>query len=88
LKYCVPIAAFCFIGAVGWEVLDLPTPSKLDGKSRYEYHEKWSQEYLETQLQTKPAENDTHAHQAIPAEATVTTVAVSQSDLEVHGGEQ
>ena len=88
LKYCVPIAAFCFIGAVGWEVLDLPTLNNLDHKSRYEYHEKWSQEYLETQQQTKPAENDTHAHQAIPAEATVTTVAVSQSDLEVHGGEQ
>jgi NADH-quinone oxidoreductase subunit H len=88
LKYCVPIAAFCFIGAVGWEVLDLPTPTNLDGKSRYEYHEKWSQEYLKTQRQTKPVENDAHAHQAIPAASIVTTVAVSQSDLEVNGGKQ
>jgi NADH-quinone oxidoreductase subunit H len=88
LKYCVPIAAFCFIGAVGWEVLDLPTPNNLDEKSRYEYHEKWSQDYLKTQRQTKPAENDIHVQQAVPAEATVTTVAVSQGDLEVNGGKQ
>ena len=88
LKYCVPIAAFCFIGAVGWEVLDLPTPNNLDEKSRYEYHEKWSQDYLKTQRQTKSAENDIHVQQAVPAEATVTTVAVSQGDLEVNGGKQ
>jgi hypothetical protein len=80
----VPIAAFCFIGAVGWEVLDLPTPTNLDGKSRYEYHEKWSQEYLKT----KSVENDAHANQAIPAASIVTTVTVSQSDLEVNGGKQ
>jgi len=43
---------------------------------------------LETQRQTKPAENDTHAHQAVPDEAIITTVAVSQSDLEVNGGKQ
>ncbi len=88
LKYCVPIAAFCFIGAVGWEVLDLPTPNNLDEKSRYEYHEKWSQDYLKTQREPVPTENDTHAQQAVPAEAIVTTVAVSQSDLEVNGGKQ
>ncbi len=88
LKYCVPIAAFCFVGAVGWEVLDLPTPNNLDEKSRYEYHEKWSQDYLKTQREPVPTENDTHAQQAVPAEAIVTTVAVSQSDLEVNGGKQ
>jgi NADH-quinone oxidoreductase subunit H len=26
LKYCVPISAFCFLGAVGWQVADVPTP--------------------------------------------------------------
>ncbi len=88
LKYCVPIAAFCFVGAVGWEVLDLPTPNNLDEKSRYEYHEKWSQDYLKTQREPVPTENDTHAQQAVPAEAIGTTVAVSQSDLEVNGGKQ
>jgi len=88
LKYCVPIAAFGFIGAVGWEVLDLPTPNNLDEKSRYEYHEKWSHEYLETQQQTKPAANDRHARQAVPTEAIITTVAVSQNAVEVNGGKQ
>jgi NADH-quinone oxidoreductase subunit H len=24
LKYCVPIAAFCFVGAVAWQVLEIP----------------------------------------------------------------
>jgi NADH-quinone oxidoreductase subunit H len=26
LKYCVPLAAICFIGATGWKLLDLPSP--------------------------------------------------------------
>ncbi|ADB17809.1 NADH dehydrogenase (quinone) [Pirellula staleyi DSM 6068] len=29
LKYCVPLAAFCFIGAVAWRLLELPTPSDI-----------------------------------------------------------
>jgi hypothetical protein len=68
--------------------LDLPTPNNLDKKSRYEYHEKWSQEYLKTTQQGKTVENDTPARQAVPAAAIVTAVAVSQSDLEVKGGKQ
>ena len=73
---------------MGWEVLDLPTLNNLDHKSRYEYHEKWSQDYLKTQREPVSTENDTHAQQAVPAEAIVTTVAVSQSDLDVNGGKQ
>lgn len=30
LKYCVPIAAICFLGALAWEALDLPSPNNLD----------------------------------------------------------
>lgn len=26
LKYCVPISAFCFLGAVAWQAADVPTP--------------------------------------------------------------
>lgn len=29
LKYCVPLAAICFLGAVGWRLLELPTPSDI-----------------------------------------------------------
>ncbi len=30
LKYCVPLAAVCFLGALGWVVLQLPSPNGLD----------------------------------------------------------
>ena len=39
LKYCVPIAAVCFVGAMTWETLDLPS---LNTNNRYEVHEDWS----------------------------------------------
>jgi NADH-quinone oxidoreductase subunit H len=29
LKYCVPLAAFCFIGAVFWQLNELPSPNNL-----------------------------------------------------------
>ena len=29
LKYCVPIAAFCFVGALAWQAFDLPSPNDL-----------------------------------------------------------
>jgi len=29
LKYCVPLAAICFLGAVAWQALDLPSPNHL-----------------------------------------------------------
>ena len=27
LKYCVPLAAFCFVGALSWQLFDLPSPN-------------------------------------------------------------
>ena len=30
LKYCVPIAAICFLGALAWEAFDMPSPNNLD----------------------------------------------------------
>lgn len=41
LKYCVPIAAVCFVGSMTWETLDLPS---LNTINRYEVHEDWSEE--------------------------------------------
>jgi NADH-quinone oxidoreductase subunit H len=29
-KYCVPIAAFCFVGALGWQFADLPSLNRID----------------------------------------------------------
>jgi len=29
LKYCVPLASVCFLGAVGWEAFDIPSPNHL-----------------------------------------------------------
>jgi NADH-quinone oxidoreductase subunit H len=45
LKYCVPLAAFCFIGAVMWKVLDWPSPHDFApqtwGRSFAETRENW-----------------------------------------------
>lgn len=43
LKYCFPLAAICFVGAVGWTLLHLPTPSNLPavGIDRASVREHW-----------------------------------------------
>ena len=43
LKYCVPIAAFGFLGALVWQVNQLPTFNDLPvvGINRFEAHESW-----------------------------------------------
>ena len=41
LKYCVPIAAVCFVGSMTWETLDLPSMNTIN---RYEVHEDWSED--------------------------------------------
>jgi NADH-quinone oxidoreductase subunit H len=45
LKYCVPLAAFCFVGAVLWKVSDLPSPHDLApytwGRTFAETRENW-----------------------------------------------
>lgn len=44
LKYCVPLASACFIGAVGWEVLDIWSPNHLHLGSRppHQVNEHWA----------------------------------------------
>ena len=41
LKYCVPLAAFCFLGALGWAILGLPTGAALTGFHRATVREHW-----------------------------------------------
>jgi NADH-quinone oxidoreductase subunit H len=45
LKYCVPLAAFCFIGAMLWKVCDIPSPHDAHaytfGRSFAETRENW-----------------------------------------------
>lgn len=44
LKYCVPLASVFFVGAVGWQVLDLPSPADwhLGTSPAYQVHEAWA----------------------------------------------
>ena len=43
LKYCVPIAAVCFLGALVWEAIDLPSPNDwgLMSKPKSTVRENW-----------------------------------------------
>lgn len=42
LKYCVPLAAICFLGAVGWQLWGLPSPNDLAPAARRgEVREAW-----------------------------------------------
>jgi len=63
LKYCVPLAAACFIGATGWKLLGVPSPNQLVPLYRPEQvHESWvlveeSQAAAKAEA-AKPAEAD------------------------------
>jgi NADH-quinone oxidoreductase subunit H len=42
LKYCVPLAAICFVGAVGWRLWGLPSPNHIvPAAHRGEVREAW-----------------------------------------------
>ena len=44
LKYCVPIAAACFLGALVWEAMDIPSPNNLNlmsGRPHSTVREHW-----------------------------------------------
>jgi NADH-quinone oxidoreductase subunit H len=44
LKYCVPLAAVCFIGATAWQIFRLPTPTTIN---RSEVRESWARRQLD-----------------------------------------
>ena len=37
LKYCVPLAAVCFVGVIGWQFADLPSPNDIDASIIQDY---------------------------------------------------
>ncbi|HTN76866.1 MAG TPA: NADH-quinone oxidoreductase subunit H, partial [Pirellulaceae bacterium] len=42
-KYCVPIACFCFVGVLGWQLADLPSLNDLaPAEPRGEVREHWA----------------------------------------------
>jgi NADH-quinone oxidoreductase subunit H len=59
LKYCVPLAAVCFMGAVGWQLLELPTANNLapvDPEGLGAVRETWLTENLEADSPTSLGE--------------------------------
>jgi NADH-quinone oxidoreductase subunit H len=52
LKYCVPLAAVCFIGATAWQLFQLPTPTTIN---RGEVRENWARRLMDRE---KPAQDD------------------------------
>ncbi len=64
LKYCVPIAAFGFLGTLFWQVNDMPTLNDLPGigVNRFEKRESWvlkaDAEYRESGVAPSPSDMD------------------------------
>jgi type III secretory pathway component EscT len=60
LKYCVPLAAFCFIGALLWTILGIPfandlAPNVAGAKLRGTVRESWTSQ--PAPVETSPAGN-------------------------------
>ena len=55
LKYCVPISAVCFVGAIGWVLLELPSPNVIN---RAEVREGWAQRMMVSSHQTPRDEQE------------------------------
>ena len=69
LKYCVPIAAICFLGALAWEAFDIPSPNDLDlmsSQPKSTVRENWV-----VPTRKLSSENKTTSNQ--PAPTTVTS---------------
>ncbi|MDE0734385.1 MAG: NADH-quinone oxidoreductase subunit NuoH [Pirellulaceae bacterium] len=63
LKYCVPIAAACFLGALVWEAMDIPSPNNLNlmsGRPHSTVREHW------VLPKNKPATDEETTQQARP----------------------
>ena len=66
LKYCVPIAAVCFLGALVWEAFDIPSPNDLDlmsSQPKSTVRENWV-------MPTKKISTEAEASSDKPAPAT------------------
>lgn len=64
LKYCVPIAAFCFVGALSWQLFSLPSPNDLvpvteSGKAGV--REPWVRKAMAGEVPTEEVANEVAA---------------------------
>ena len=80
LKYCVPVAAFCFIGALSWQLFALPSPNDLmpvtpAGKAGV--HEPWAARKISQNKDNNAAEGNSDDKIAVQAAEVFTDVAVT-----------
>ena len=72
LKYCVPLAAFCFLGAVGWKLMGAPSLNdeslKVKVREQWVYHERLAAK--KAAAAEKPAEKPAETT-PVPAQASV-----------------
>ena len=97
LKYCVPLAAICFVGVLTWQVVGLPTPNHwIPLAESGEVREPWAEQPLGTETREESdappetaSENeaviDTFA-QSTETESTVATTEVAPSGMSQMGG--
>jgi NADH-quinone oxidoreductase subunit H len=76
LKYCVPLAAICFIGATAWKLLDLPSPHDLapyTGGYRFaEVRENWVRTQQPIERPAPPPSPEVHPTPEVAAAQEVT----------------
>jgi NADH-quinone oxidoreductase subunit H len=86
LKYCVPLAAVCFLGAMFWQLFDGPTGNDLVGPSRGLQTESWvdaADRALQLDVQLAP---DAAIEDSPAADEAVMPVAVDRVIKEETGG--
>jgi NADH-quinone oxidoreductase subunit H len=66
LKYCVPLAAFFFLGAMFWQLFDFPTGPDLTGFNRGSQTELWVETADRDHPQADPVEDA--SAEAVPSE--------------------
>ncbi len=57
LKYCVPLAAICFVGTLSWQVLGLPTTGDVLGMGTYRPPYKVREQWVVNELATAAVTN-------------------------------
>jgi len=94
LKYCVPLAAVFFLGAMSWQLLDLPTGNDLVGFNRASQTEHWvemaDREFMKRveaeAAAAKAKEAPVMEEAAIPAILDAGRVSVNEAERAVEKG--
>ncbi len=97
LKYCVPIAAVCFLGALVWEAMDIPSPNNLNlmsGRPSSTVREHWVLPQKPTATdekkasQAKPGKPVAMKQSLRPANATLANHRPGQPEPFTQGGDR